>query len=90
MLQRIIFIIYILKSLRLYHSERSKLNELMDILRDVQMLYDKSLLNNAENFWRRQKKLPILMKNIHRYLPFLTGKRHLPEQALTPTLMKKN
>ena len=47
----------ILKSLRLYHSDRSKVNELMDILRDVQILYDKSLYKQCRKLLEKAKKL---------------------------------
>lgn len=47
----------ILKSLRLFHSERSKLNELMDILRDVQILFDKSLYKQCRKLLDKAKKI---------------------------------
>ncbi len=47
----------ILKSLRLFHSERSKLNELMDILRDVQILYEKSLYKQCRKLLDKAKKI---------------------------------
>ena len=47
----------ILKSLRLYHSDRSKVNELMDILRDVQILYDKSLYKQCRKLLEKAKKI---------------------------------
>lgn len=47
----------ILKSLRLYHSEKSKLNELMDLLRDVQILYDKSLYKQCRKHLDKAKKI---------------------------------
>ncbi|HMS33239.1 MAG TPA: hypothetical protein PKC91_04060 [Ignavibacteria bacterium] len=47
----------ILKSLRLFHSERSKLNELMDILRDVQILYEKSLYRQCRKLLDKAKKI---------------------------------
>ncbi len=47
----------IMKSLRLFHSEKSKLNELMDILRDVQILYDKSLYKQCRKLLDKAKKI---------------------------------
>lgn len=47
----------ILKSLRLYHSEKSRLNELMDLLRDVQILYDKSLYKQCRKHLDKAKKI---------------------------------
>ncbi|MEO8666078.1 MAG: hypothetical protein ABI462_11345, partial [Ignavibacteria bacterium] len=47
----------ILKSLRLYHSDKSKLNELIDILRDVQILYDKSLYKQCRKLLDKAKKI---------------------------------
>lgn len=47
----------ILKSLRLFHSEKSKLNELMDILRDIQILYDKSLYKQCKKLLEKAKKI---------------------------------
>lgn len=47
----------ILKSLRLYHSEKSKLNELIDILRDVQILYEKSLFKQCRKLLDKAKKI---------------------------------
>jgi hypothetical protein len=47
----------ILKSLRLYYSEKSKLNELMDLLRDVQILYDKSLFKQCRKHLDKAKKI---------------------------------
>lgn len=47
----------ILKSLRLYHSEKSKLNELMDTLRDVQILHDKSLYKQCRKLLEKAKKI---------------------------------
>ncbi|MBS1516717.1 MAG: hypothetical protein JSS91_01375 [Bacteroidetes bacterium] len=47
----------ILKSLRLYHAERSKVNELMDILRDVQILFDKSLYKQCRKLLNKAKKI---------------------------------
>lgn len=47
----------ILKSLRLFHAEKSKLNELMDILRDVQILYDKSLFKQCRKLLDKAKKI---------------------------------
>ncbi|MDQ3021506.1 MAG: hypothetical protein M3R36_13195 [Bacteroidota bacterium] len=47
----------ILKSLRLYHSEKSKLNELMDILRDVQILFDKSLFKQCRKLLDKARKI---------------------------------
>ncbi|MCB0727925.1 MAG: hypothetical protein KDD00_10700 [Ignavibacteriae bacterium] len=47
----------ILKSLRQFHSEKSKLNELMDILRDVQILYDKSLFKQCRKLLDKAKKI---------------------------------
>ncbi|MBX7043995.1 MAG: hypothetical protein K1X85_13950 [Ignavibacteria bacterium] len=49
----------ILKSLRLYHSENTKLNELMDILRDVQILYDKSLYKQCRKLLDKAKKIAV-------------------------------
>ncbi|MBK8983886.1 MAG: hypothetical protein IPM38_16600 [Ignavibacteria bacterium] len=47
----------ILKSLRLYHSDKNKVNELMDILRDVQILYDKSLYKQCRKLLEKAKKI---------------------------------
>ncbi|MDZ4713319.1 MAG: hypothetical protein SGI89_13485 [bacterium] len=47
----------ILKSLRLYHADKSKLNELIDILRDVQILYDKSLFRQCRKLLDKAKKI---------------------------------
>jgi len=47
----------ILKSLRLYHSDKSKLSELIDILRDVQILYDKSLFKQCRKLLDKAKKI---------------------------------
>lgn len=47
----------ILKSLRLYHSEKSKVNELIDILRDVQLLYEKSLFKQCRKLLDKAKKI---------------------------------
>lgn len=47
----------ILKSMRLYNSEKSRLNELMDLLRDVQMLYDKSLFKQCQKLLDKAKKI---------------------------------
>ena len=47
----------ILKSLRLYYSEKSKVNELMDLLRDVQILFDKSLFKQCRKHLERAKKI---------------------------------
>lgn len=47
----------ILKSLRLFHSEKNKLNEIMDILRDVQLLFDKSLFKQCRKLLDKAKKI---------------------------------
>lgn len=47
----------ILKSLRVYNSEKSKQNELIDILKDVQALYDKSLFKQCRKFLSKAKKI---------------------------------
>ncbi|HMS64462.1 MAG TPA: hypothetical protein PKD83_04315 [Ignavibacteria bacterium] len=47
----------ILKSLRIYYSEKSKLNELMDLLKDVQILYDKSLIKQCRKHLDKAKKI---------------------------------
>jgi hypothetical protein len=49
----------ILKSLRLYNSEKDKVSELRDILRDVQILYDKSLFVQCEKLLAKAKKIAL-------------------------------
>jgi hypothetical protein len=47
----------ILKSLRLYNSEKTKTSELAELLKDVQTLYDKSLYKQCRKILDRAKKI---------------------------------
>lgn len=67
----------ILKSLRLYHSEKSKLNELMDILRDVQILYDKSLYKQCRKLLERAKKIALTYEKYSQLLAVLDWEKTL-------------
>lgn len=67
----------ILKSLRLYHSEKSKLNELMDILRDVQLLYDKSLYKQCRKLLDKAKKIAITYEKHAQILAVLDWEKTL-------------
>ncbi len=67
----------ILKSLRLYHSEKSKLNELMDILRDVQILYDKSLYKQCRKLLDKAKKIAVTYEKHAQILAVLDWEKTL-------------
>jgi len=47
----------ILKSLRVYNSEKSKQSELIDLLKDIQTLYDKSLYKQCRKVLDKAKKI---------------------------------
>ena len=47
----------ILKSLRVYNSEKTKQSELIDLLKDIQTLYDKSLYKQCRKFVDKAKKI---------------------------------
>jgi len=47
----------ILKSLRVYNSEKTKQSELIDLLKDIQTLYDKSLFKECRKFLDKAKKI---------------------------------
>ncbi len=47
----------ILKSMRLYYSEKSKTAELSDLLRDIDILYDKSLFSQCRKIIEKAKKI---------------------------------
>jgi len=47
----------ILKSLRVYNSEKSKQSELIDLLKDIQTLYDKSLYKQCRKILDKAKKI---------------------------------
>jgi hypothetical protein len=49
----------ILKSLRGYHSEKDKVSELRDMLKNIQILYDKSLFNQCEKLLIKAKKIAV-------------------------------
>jgi hypothetical protein len=67
----------ILKSLRLFHAERSKLNELMDILKDVQILYDKSLYKQCRKLLDKAKKIAITYEKHAQILAVLDWEKTL-------------
>ena len=47
----------ILKSLRLYNSEKNKVNELYGLLRDIDILFDKSLYSQCKKLLAKAKKI---------------------------------
>lgn len=67
----------ILKSLRLYHSEKSKLNELMDTLRDVQILHDKSLYKQCKKLLEKAKKIALTYEKHSQVLAILDWEKTL-------------
>lgn len=67
----------ILKSLRLYYSEKSKLNELMDTLRDVQILYDKSLFRQCIKHLEKAKKIAYAYEKYAQILAILDWEKTL-------------
>jgi len=67
----------ILKSLRLYYSEKSKLNELMDILRDVQILFDKSLFKQCRKQLDKAKKIAYTYEKFAQILVILDWEKTL-------------
>ena len=67
----------ILKSLRIYHSEKSKLNELMDLLRDVQILYDKSLYKQCRKLLDKAKKIAVKYEKPAQILAILDWEKTL-------------
>jgi len=67
----------ILKSLRLYYSEKSKLNELMDILRDVQILYDKTLYKQCRKHLNKAKKIAYTYEKHAQILAILDWEKSL-------------
>ncbi len=67
----------ILKSLRLFHSEKSKLNELTDILRDVQLLYDKSLFKQCRKLLDKAKRIAYTYEKHSQILALLDWEKTL-------------
>lgn len=67
----------ILKSLRLFHSEKTKLNELMDLLRDVQILYDKSLYKQCRKLLDKAKKIAVTYEKHAQILAILDWEKTL-------------
>jgi len=67
----------VLKSLRLYNSEKSKLNELIDILRDVQILYDKTLYRQCRKLLDRAKKIAYTYERHAQILAILDWEKSL-------------
>lgn len=67
----------ILKSLRLYNSERSKTNELIDLLKDVQTLYDKSLYKQCRKVLDKAKKIAYDYQKFTHILEILDWERSL-------------
>lgn len=80
----------ILKSLRIYYSEKSKLNELMDLLKDVQILYEKSLIKQCRKHLDRAKKIAYAYEKHAQILVILDWEKTLARTSAYSDIEEKD
>ena len=87
----------ILKSLRNYHSKLSRDAELKDLMREVEILYKKELIDSCLDTLKRAEKMAIQYEKLPALLEIISWKRKLTlsrkvgsQQAIPPEIIVKD